>query len=736
MTATAIESANLFKDFITLNTDGQYSMNFVVEGVHCPACIASIEKNISPLPNVSSARLNLSLRRLKVNWKSAPNPQQVIDTLDAIGFKAHPFDNSGAEQASDEEAKFLLRCFAVAAFASMNIMLLSVSIWAGAFSDITTETRTMFHWVSGLIALPAVAYAGRPFFIKAWRGISHGVMNMDVPIAVGLILAILLSLYETFTNAEHAYFDSAVMLCTFLLAGRYLDQLMRKKTRTVAANLAALKVDEVEKINHDRTTTKVLVKALQIGDQVLIKAGDRIPLDGQIISGETEIDQSLVTGETLPIHAKIGTLVYAGSMNGNGEIILQIVATQEKSFLAEVDRLLEKAMSSKPPTVLLADKVAQYYAPVVHLAALSTIIVWLVLGASLHKAIVIGISVLIITCPCALALAIPAVHVVASGALFKSNLLLNAGDVLERLSQITYVVFDKTGTLTQTEQSLIEASVENQDLLELAAHLASHSHHPISKALQSFQKGKNIALSDITEVPGQGIMATFEKTQCRLGSMEFTHTQDIQNAWKEKYPQATFLGFEFGDQKTIFAIEQKLKTNALQVINYLKSQNYGIDILSGDRAQAVEKIADELGVISWQANAKPADKIAALEALKQQKHKVLMIGDGINDAPALAASYVSLSPITASQITQAASDAVFFSQTLAPIAQIINVSKRSKSIMVQNLSLAVIYNAIFVPLAMLGHATPLIAALAMSGSSILVSVNALRAGKLLKDFKT
>ena len=463
--------------------DGTLGMDVAVEGIACGACIARIENAVKQLPGVTEARVNFTNRRLHVAWSDAlTEPSRILQTLQANGYRGHPFMPLRAEQEEAAEARRLTRCLAVAGFAAMNVMLLSVSVWSGNVTDITPETRDFFHWASALIALPAAAYAGRPFFVSAWQALRARTLNMNVPISLGVILALAMSVVETANHAKDAYYDSALMLLFFLLAGRAIDHAMRRKTRASAGNLAALRAETAHRFVGDELVS-VPVAALKSGDRVLVKAGERVPADGEVLSGASEIDDSLITGETARRKVSSGAVVYAGSLNFSGVLTMRVTAGGGTSLLDEIEKLLDKAASAKSRTLRLADRAANIYAPMVHATAALTLLGWWLAGASLHDAVVTAIAVLIITCPCALALAIPVVQVVASGALFKRGIILNAGDAIERLAQADTVIFDKTGTLTLPEPRVVNAADADPELLQMAARLALSSRHPLALAL-------------------------------------------------------------------------------------------------------------------------------------------------------------------------------------------------------------------------------------------------------------
>lgn len=714
--------------FVTQLPDGRSHLDLAVEGITCAACMPEIEHALIALPGVTRARVNLTNRRLAVEWAPGPTgPARILQRLGELGYRAHPFDPARAEAAEDAENKRLLKCLGVAAFAAMNIMLLSVSVWSGNASDITTEQRDFFHWASALIAIPAAAYAGRPFFESAIGALKRRSLNMDVPITLGVMLALGMSVVETLASAEHAYFDSAVMLLFFLLTGRFLDQNMRKRTRAVAQNLAALRADSAAKLLPDGRVLEVPLSRLDPGERVLVRPGERVAVDGIVLTGRSDIDQSLVTGETAPVAVEEGARVYAGTLNGAGTLTIQVTAAAKGTFLDDVQRLLENAAQARSRYVRLADQASRLYAPVVHVTAFATVLGWVALGASWHFAIVTAIAVLIITCPCALGLAIPAVQVVASQALFKSGVLLHSGDAIERLAAADTIIFDKTGTLTLPEAEVIEADTLPPGVLADAARLALASHHALALAIARAVPGA-AALSGVEEITGQGVRARIGAEEWRLGSPAFCGAEALAAAIAAAHPDASLIAFRRGSEPPhVFAIRQGLRSDAAAVVAELKRRGYAIEILSGDRPGVVAEAASVLGVGAHAGGLTPADKIARIEALQAAGRKVLMVGDGLNDAPALQAAHVSLSPVTAVHLSQAAADAVFLGDRLGPVVTALSTARVARRIMVENLWLSVLYNLIAVPVAILGYATPLVAALAMSGSSVLVTLNALRA---------
>lgn len=711
--------------FVRHPADGVAAMDLVVNGVYCGACIVTIEKGLCRQAGVRGARVNLANKRVTVEWnEGALEPPAILARLEALGYPAFPFAAELADSFEAQEEKRLLRCLGVAAFGAMNVMLLSVSLWAGAENDPNSATGDLFHWLSALVALPCAAYAGMPFFESAARSIRAGGLNMDVPISIGVILSLAMSVLQTVSHQHGTYFEGAVMLLMFLLAGRLLDQRMRRRTRDYAINLSAMRADRALKLVDEGDARETPIGAIRPGDLVLARPGERIAVDGAVEDGRSEVDQSLVTGETAPVSVSPGAQVYAGTLNLTGALRIRVQNEAGGAFLDEVNGLLSSAIDQRSSYVALADRAARLYVPVVHIAALATFLGWLALGAGWQQALMIAITVLIITCPCALGLAVPAVQVVAAGALFRRGVILHSGDALERLSECDTVVFDKTGTLTQPHPTLANVADIAPADLELAGRLALASRHPLAKAIVEAAGAKEPIAAQ--EFPGEGVSALYEGVAVRLGSVAWVAAEREAAPVAERWPDASLIVLGLPGRRVVFAVRQALRIDAAAVAAEL-ARDRKVEILSGDREPAVALVARELGVKTYAAGVKPAGKIARLRALREDGGKPLMVGDGLNDAPALAAAYVSISPISAAHVAQAQADALFLGERLQPVVDAVRISTKARRLMVQNLWLSAIYNLIAVPLAVLGFVTPLVAALAMSGSSVVVTLNAFRA---------
>lgn len=705
--------------------------HFLVEGLHCPSCIREIEGALHQKASVKLARVNLTTQRLAVEWAtdapdSAANSDEVINTLKDLGFKGYLFKDDPSAAAGDKEGRWLLICMAIAGFAMMNIMLLSISDWGG--TDMGDQTRTFFHWVSALIALPASVVAGMPFYKSAWGALKARSLNMDVPISLAVILSLGMSVMQTLIHAEDTYYDAAVMLLFFLLIGRFLDKKMRNHARATAHNLMSYRPNKATLVLPDGTTENCPIELLRTEQLVRVAPGERIPVDGVILKGLSEVDTSLVTGETLPVKATIDDTVFAGTTNISGALDIRITALSGKTLLDEIIGLMETAEQGRAKYVRLADKAAQVYAPVVHLLALFTFLGWMLLSTvGWQQSLITAIAVLIITCPCALGLAVPVVQIVASSRLFKNGILVKAPDGLERLAEIDTIAFDKTGTLTLGQPEIANGDDVDPKALELAASLAKTSTHPLCRALIVACHERDIPTiatpSPLHEEPGMGLRATIDGREVRLGNRDWcdvpAHIQE-----NTRYSE---LWLKAGDQAPVFlAFQDRLRKDADQVVDWFKKKDFEILLLSGDRPDVVQDVAQKLGVSTYLGAAKPQDKIDRLEALKAEGRKILMVGDGLNDAPALSAAYVSISPSTAADVSQNAADFIFQSQNLDSIVRAYQVAKSSRRLVFVNFALAAIYNVIAVPFAAAGMLTPMIAAIAMSASSIVVTANALR----------
>lgn len=699
-----------------------------VPDIVCGHCIRTVETALKTVKGVSAARANLAMRRVTVTLRhdadnDGSDVTDLVAALKKAGYTAAELVEGAETAASRGRSSEIIRRLGVAGFAAANIMLLSISVWSGEASDMDGSVRDLFHWVSALIALPAIAYAGQPFFRSAFSALRARRLNMDVPISLGILLATAMSLFQTIRGSEQVYFDAATTLVFFLLIGRALDESMRTRARGAAENLMSLRSTRATVVAEDGSVHSLPARALSPGMRVIVTAGERISADGTVISGTSEVDESLITGETVPRAVTSGDRVHAGTLNGAGTLHILVAVSDENTLLADISRLMLAAEQSRGRYVRLADRAARFYAPAVHILGLSTFVIWMSLGSGWEVSLTHAIAVLIITCPCALALAVPAVQVAAMSRLFSRGVIVKAADGLERMSEIDSVIFDKTGTLTHEQIALADDQDIDSDLLARVASLAIASRHPYAQAIVRAARNRSIAIGSIEgvrEIPGSGLSVVSDGREERLGSAHWVGANADQNAEASLWYRAdgeTPIGFRFVD---------RIRSDARQTVEALRDAGYTVELLSGDRRQAVSLVADACAISDWHGGLQPSQKLQRIDALRASGHKTLMVGDGLNDAPALAAGYASMSPALAADISQAAADAIFQGDRLGGIIETLKVAQAARRMAMQNFAIALGYNSVFVPIAMSGYVTPLVAALAMSTSSIVVTANAIR----------
>ncbi|WP_371155201.1 heavy metal translocating P-type ATPase [Jannaschia sp. 2305UL9-9] len=671
-----------------------------VPGMRCAGCMGTVERTLSALPGVAAARVNLGDKQVRVTTLTDAAP--LIAALADEGFDAREMDQDVLASDKDTEGRALLTRIGVAAFAMMNVMILSVAVWSGA----EEATRALFHWLSAAIALPALAYSGRPFFASALTALRAMRVNMDVPISLAILLAAGMSVHEAWVHGPDAWFDAALSLTLFLLIGRYLDHRTRRAARSAAAALTALEVPRATLVTETGTVV-VPTATLAIGDIIRVLPGARVPVDAEVVEGRADLDRSLITGESLPLSATPGTAVAAGETVLTAPLTLRATAVGEDTSLRRMARAVSVAEGARNRHVALADRAARIYAPLVHGLAAAGFLGWFIATGDAHKALLVAVATLIITCPCALGLAVPAVSVAASSRLFRGGMLLKSSTALERLAEVDAIVLDKTGTLTTGSLHLDHL---DDEAASVALALAQSSDHPVARAVALALDGTQPAtLTDVCEIAGDGITAIWNDRTVRLG----------------RGPTGTELGLPDRPAMTLTP-EETLRPGARALIDHARAAHLPVTLLSGDRAGPVRRIAADLGIDDWRAETTPQDKMDLLADRARAGQRVLMVGDGLNDAGALAAAHVSISPASALDAARAASDAVLLGGDLAMVGVALSVARQARRRMLENFGLAATYNAISVPLALAGFATPLMAAIAMSTSSILVVLNALR----------
>ena len=700
------------------------SVQYVVSSadIHCGQCIIAIEKRFRTMAGVRNARVNLSLRRITfIVDPDQIGPDTVLEELHKLGYVATPVDIGELEDVNRKRKDTaLLRALAVAGFASSNIMLLSVSVWSGADG----ATRDLFHLISALIAIPAVIYAGMVYFKSAFAVLKRGMVNMDVPISLAITLATAMSLFEALNGGEHAYFEASTMLLFFLLIGRYLDQRMRERVRTAVVQLNRLAARGADVVADDGTVQYRPLDEIEPGMRVRLQPGDRLPADAIVISGKSDLDRSLVSGESMPVPSEIGVELESGVLNMTGTLDVKIVKSPQHSFLAEVQAMMDAAENGRGRYVRIADRAARAYAPFVHSAAALAFVGWMIwTGGDWHTSLYVAIALLIITCPCALGLAVPVVHVIGASRLFEEGILMKDGAALEKLAEIDHIVLDKTGTLTTGTPTVTSCAISQPDEVGVAAALAGASRHPASRAIaQFFRHAVADKGTDIREHPGDGVEGMFRGKRARLGRAQW-----VDEIAAPATTQGSALSFAFeGMPPRSITLGEIVRHGAADLMGHADRNGITMEIVSGDAPEPVARLAEKLGIPQWQADQRPADKIARIAALAAQGKRVMMVGDGINDAPALAAGHVSMAPASGSDVGRTAADFVFTRDSLAALPFAHDIAMRAQKLVQQNFALAALYNVIAIPIAVAGHVTPLVAALAMSASSIIVVANSMR----------
>jgi Cu2+-exporting ATPase len=682
-----------------------------VPGMRCAGCIAKLEQGLAQEPGIVAARVDFGLKQVRIAHVPELAVPDLVAALDRLGFEGHPL--AGVPEA-DNEHRRLLSALAVAGFAAMNVMLLSVSVWSGA----AAASRDLFHWLSAAIAVPAIAWSGRPFFASAWSALKHGRTNMDVPISIGVTLATAMSLYETATHGEHAWFDGAIMLLFFLLAGRVLDGMMRERARAGAAALMQASAPGAMLIDDHGTARWHPADMIRPGATMLVAAGERLAADGVVLTGEGRCDAAILTGESAAVPVMPGSRLLAGMLALDGPFTVRVDAAGEDRAIAGLARAMADAGQHRSRYVRIADRASRLYAPAVHTLAALTFTGWMIAGAGVHQSLLVAIAVLIITCPCALGLAVPVAQVVASGALMKLGILVKDGSALERLAEADRLITDKTGTLTlgrPMPQNLGDFDGRQKRLM-LA--LAQTSHHPLSRGLAQALRDEGVEaarLADISEIAGDGVRGNDAGREVAL-------TRPLGPA----DAGVLTVAFSEGGQPTyIIRFSDPLRPDAQAALAGLAGLGIAGMIVSGDKPAAVAGIARTLGLTAV-PDARPDEKLALIERLQRAGARLLMVGDGLNDGPALAAAHVSMAPSSASDVGQQAADLVFMGDSLLAIPRAVRAARATQAVVRQNFALAVGYNLLAVPLAMAGLVTPLIAAAAMSISSLIVVANSLR----------
>ncbi len=728
-------------------TNGEREVSLILEGITCAACVWLNEQHLRRQPGVTHVEINYATRRALVRWDpSRITLSRILQAIAEIGYRAYPFDPRTSEAVAQRERRQMLWRVFVAGFSSMQVMMYLVPTYLAGDGDMDPAYQQLFYWASFLLTLPVMFYSCGPFFRNAWRDLKQRRMGMDVPVALGLLIAFLASTFGMITGWSEVYFDSVSMFAFFLLTGRYFEMNARQKAVRGLDELARALPALAERWDPEsQQYESVPAVRLQPGDRVRVKPGVVFPADGRIVSGSTEVDESILTGESLPVPKRLGDSVIGGSVNGAGVVEIVVERVGEESRLASIRRLVEQAQTERPQIASLADRLASRFVATVLVLALVTIAVWAWLDPS--RIVPNVIAVLIVACPCALALATPAAITAATDALMRRGVLITRGHVLETTAHLTDVAFDKTGTLTEGKmrvEAIVPLAVVEEEAIALAAALESHSNHPIALALQRLAAERDIALASLSaEAPdhelGQGMLARRGDERLAMGRPEWV-AQCLQlplpsqlDDLRARAPMATVIGLaQQGQWLALFALADSLRPETPTVLHTLAQEGLRLRVFSGDRLEVVKTLLDSLPFVELAGNLSPEDKHRRVEELRQQGAIVMMVGDGVNDAPVLAAAHVGVAMGQGADLARHRADVVLLANDLRALVLLRQQAHRTMSVIRQNLRWAFGYNVLAIPLAMAGWVTPWLAGIGMAVSSLLVVMNALRLQRLLR----
>lgn len=739
---TLYDKPELQKTFVSTDDKNIKQASLILEGIVCAACVWLNERHISALPGVVEFRVNYSTHRARVRWDDSQiHLSDILQAIASIGYIAHPFDAGRQEAVYKKERSNALKRLAVAGLGAVQVMMLAVALYAGDYSGMDAGLENFMRWVSLFIATPVVFYSARSFFSSAWRDLKVRQLGMDVPVSLAIGLAYAASCWATVSRSGEIYFDSVTMFTFFLLAGRFLEMGARQKAGQAAEELVKLLPAMATRVTADGDET-VAVTELACGDKVRVKPGDSIPADSVIVEGRSSIDESLLTGESHPVAKTIGENVIGGTVNIESPLVIEVQKVGEDTVLASIQRLLDRAQLEKPSIAKTADKVAAYFVGFL-LVLVSLVAMWW-WQHDPEQAFWIAISLLVVTCPCALSLATPAAMTAATGSLTRLGVLTTRGHALETLARVTHVVLDKTGTLTQgrlaLESTKIFSEPDEQQSLNIAAALELGSEHPVAKVfLQKALSASIPVAEEIEAISGQGVTGLIKGSRYYLGCAAYIESSIKMSGWNscldstilnDKPQHATEIFLASEDKLlAVFFLSDVLREQAAESVRDLKALGKKIWLVSGDNEAAVSYIAEQVGIDTTRHSMKPEDKLAVIHELQQQGEVVAMIGDGVNDAPVLAAAQVSIAMGGGTQLAQASADMVLLSEHLPHLVDAIKMAQRSVNIVHQNLAWALIYNVIALPLASMGYIAPWMAAIGMSASSLVVVLNALRLNK-------
>ena len=710
----------------------------IIEGIRCASCVWLLEKLLVRERGIETVHINYATHRAQIRFNPQEiSPASIFSSVSRLGYLPHPFTTGAAQEAAEREQHSLLIRFGTAAFLSMQLMGFSFALYGGYFHGIDPNVRQMIQYFAAAVTTPVVFYSGWPFLSGAWRSLNNRAPSMDLLITLGVLTAYSYSLYALADGGE-VYFDTAAMIITLILLGRLFEGSARNRSISAIDKLLQLAPESANQIDGEEIRT-VASSCLAPGDLILVRPGERIPVDCRIQDGESEVDESTITGEPMPVVRRQGETVCAGTLNLSTSIKLRVERIAAESFIARMARMVEDAQNRKAPIQSLADRVATLFVPIVILIAAGTWVFWFFSNVTHTQALLNAVSVLIVACPCALGLATPTAVLVASGNAAVRGILFRGGDILEMTARIDTIAFDKTGTLTlgkPTVEQIIPASGQSEEqLLQIASRIESGSSHPIALGIMTRAKLAGIiaeAAESVETIPGRGLKRTGKNEEVLVGSRTFLTENGVEIPSVDSRALTEVHVSLNGAWCGVLLIHDPLRLEAVHAVSSL--QQYGLQtvLLTGDHTDAAEQVCAQLAIINYRANLGPADKVAWIDDQQQSDHKVMMVGDGINDAPALSSADVGCAMAGSTDIALETSDLVLARPDLDRLHEAIFIARKALQVIKQNLFWAFAYNLVTIPLAASGKLAPIWAAVAMASSSVLVVSNSLRLGRMIR----
>ncbi|MBL0708257.1 MAG: heavy metal translocating P-type ATPase [Sulfurimonas sp.] len=719
------------ESFVQVDSDGFHEVSLIIEGIHCSACVWLNEKALHKMQGVIEADINFTNNKAKIVWADdIVKLSQIIDMIRSIGYNAFAYDASIQEIYANKERKSYYLKMAVAIFASMNIMWIAIAQYAGYFTGITQEIKTILNIAEGVLATPVLFYSGWVFFRGAYYGLKNRVVNMDLLVATGAFSTYIYSIYITVMETGEAYFDSVSMIITFVLIGKFLEVLSKKNVADTLDVISKHIPSEVNIIIKDKIVS-VKLDDVKVGDTVIVKSGEKVLLDGEIVKGKGFFDESNLTGESRPVEKKIGEKVISGTTSIDADIHYIASRDFKNSTLSKLVTLLESAINTKPKIQQMANRLSEHFSSTILLLSILTFFAWLYIGYDFETSFMVGISVIVIACPCALALATPVATLVGLSLATKKGILFKEALQLETMAKVDTLVLDKTGTITIGKPEVVSVQIyDDFDIASLYS-LTKASKHPIASGINRYLKEKNenideIIFDELVQMSSLGIVAKYKTERFLGGNLKLLEKSNISVDFKSD--NSLFYYAVNNKIVAIYELSDKIKDDALELVRSLKKINIKTIMLTGDNRSSAEKIAKKVGIEEFKYDQSPEDKSNYIDLLHKEDKKVVMVGDGVNDILALVKADIGIAMGNGSDIAVEVGDVVLLNNSLTSLHNAFKISRTTFRLIKQNLFISLVYNALTIPLAMAGFVIPLVAAISMSLSSLLVVGNSMRIG--------